>query len=49
MAKGTAKVKVKQKSKPKAQTAPKLIGKTKVRTTAHLLINKDGKPRRKGW
>ncbi|MDE7411569.1 MAG: hypothetical protein K2M94_05970 [Paramuribaculum sp.] len=44
-----AKAKVKVKSKGKGQSTPKLIGKTKVRTTAHLLINKDGQPRRKGW
>lgn len=48
-----AKVKVKAKNKPKQQTKKKsnreLIGKVKVRTTAHLLINADGKPRRKGW
>ncbi|MBD5224831.1 MAG: hypothetical protein HDS68_02545 [Bacteroidales bacterium] len=43
------KAKVKVKSKPKNQSNRQLIGKTKVRTTTHLLINADGNQRRKGW
>lgn len=43
MAKSTPKPKSKPKSKPK------LIGKTKVRTIAHLRFNAEGKPRRKGF
>lgn len=52
MAKTKAKIKVKPKPKgsnPGKPTNRELIGKTKVRTIAHLLINADGKPRRKGW
>lgn len=43
------KAKVKIKNKPKAKSNRELIGKTKVRTTAHLLINAEGNPRKKGW
>lgn len=43
------KAKVKIKNRPKNQSNRQLIGKTKVKTTAHLLINADGSQRRKGW
>lgn len=44
-----AKVRVRAKSNAKGQSTPKLIGKTKVRTIAHLRINANGESRRKGW
>ena len=40
-----AKTKAKAKSKPKG----KLLGKTKVRTIAHLRFNAEGKPRKSGF
>lgn len=53
MAKAKVKVKKNPKAKPKTQTPEKsnrmLIGRTKVRTIAHLRFNADGEPRRKGW
>lgn len=42
-----AKVKVKVKNRPKAQSKPRLIGRTKVRTIAHIRFDADGNPRNK--
>ena len=47
MAKSKAKVKAKSKGKPKIQAKPRLIGKTKVRTIAHIRFDADGNPRKK--